>query len=473
MLRLPRVALGAMQSEAETQPCSWALLDLLSRDGAQIQHFHSQASFSPLNAALTVTGLNSRHLDSWLMSRALCREIFVHGAANSDLAVVEGRFDSQQDELRSSGSRLDVLCDWLDLPRILVLDASRLADCELPDRPAQVDGVILDRLGSLCEVFRLQTCLESLWDVPVLGALEQRCSLQETIAKLPRGANPPRELCRLLGDQLARFARIDRIRALASRREFPCVRPSLFRAAGAEAPPCREYSGRELTSRKSSCRELSLGRPLTVAVAFDSVFNCYFQDTLDLLELHGANVIDFSPLRDEVLPEADIVYLGCGHPELEAEALAANHCMLLALRNHVRGGRRVYAEGGGLAYLCEHLETPRGDLEPMLGLLPAIARLNRQRTPVRPVEVTIARDNWLAPAGTPLRGYLNSNWTLEPTGTLAEPLCEAPHEQDLMGQFQVIGSRIHLNFAAQASVLENFFQPSASKGALVGSRGLV
>ncbi len=388
MLRLPRIALGAIQAGAETQPCSWALLDLFARQGIQVQHFHSQASFLPLNAALPVTGLNSRHLDSWLMSRQTCREIFVHGSANSDLALVEGRFDSQGDPHCSRsgkqgppGGRLDVLCDWLDLPRVVVLDASQLVDCELPDRPAQVDGVILDRVPSASDVFRLQTCLEALWDVPVLGALADRGSLQEMIARLPRGAQPPRELCRLLGDQLASFARTDRIRALASRRDFPPVAPVLFQDAASR------------TGDRSS-RE----RTLTIAVAFDSAFNCYFPDTLDLLELRGAKIIDFSPLRDEVLPDADVVYLGCGHPELEAEALAANHCMLLALRNHVRGGRRVYAEGGGLAYLCEHMETPKGEFEPMLGVLPAIAHLNRQRSPLRPVEAMVAQDNWLGRA---------------------------------------------------------------------------
>jgi cobyrinic acid a,c-diamide synthase len=346
---------------------------------------------------------------------------------------------------------LDTLCDWLDLPRIVVLDASRWADCELPERPDQIDGVLLDRVNSPAEVFRLQTCLEALWDVPVLGALEQRASLEATISRLPRGSSPPRELCHLLGDQLARFARPERIRALASRREFMPVRPGLF------APPAESLARGDR-------------RPLTVAVAFDSAFNCYFPDTLDLLELRGAKVVDFSPLRDEVLPEADVVYLGCGHPEFEAEALSSNHCMLLALRNHVRGGRRVYAEGGGLAYLCEHLETPKGELVPMLGVLPAVARLNRHRVPVRPVEVTIAKDNWLGRAGARLRGYLNSNWSLEATGPLAECLAEPGQEQDLLGQFQVVGSRMHLNFAAQPEALGSFFKPACSKPALAGSR---
>jgi cobyrinic acid a,c-diamide synthase len=120
--------------------------------------------------------------------------------------------------------------------------------------------------------------------------------------------------------------------------------------------------------------------------------------------------------------------------------------------------------------LCEHLETPKGELVPMLGVLPAVARLNRRRVPVRPVEVTIAKDNWLGRAGARLRGYLNSNWSLEATGPLAECLAEPGHEQDLLGQFQVVGSRMHLNFAAQPEALGKFFKPACSQPALVGSR---
>lgn len=457
MLRLPRVAVGTLQADAETQPCTWALMDLFSRDGAQVQHFHSRACFLPLNAALAVTGLNTRYLDSWLMSREVCREAFVHGSAGCDLALVEGRFDPLFSAEPSPGSRLDVLCDWLDLPRIVVLDVSRLTDCELPERPDQVDGVLLDRVASPGEAFRVQTCLEALWDVPVLGALDQRASLEAALSQIPRGSSPPREICRQLGDQLARFGRIERIQSLAGRREFPPVRPALFAA-----------SGGRLLARNG--RAADSERAPTIAVAFDAAFNCYFPDTLDLLELRGAKVVDFSPLRDEVLPEADVVYLGCGHPEFQAEALASNHCMLLALRNHVRGGRRVYAEGGGMAYLCEHLETPKGELVPMLGVLPAVARLNRKRAPVRPVETTIAKDNWLARSGTKLRGYLNSHWSFEPTGPLGECLAEAGHEQDLVEQFQVVASRMHLNFAAQAGMLERFLGPAPAKPALAGSR---
>ncbi|HVX10535.1 MAG TPA: hypothetical protein VHC22_05105 [Pirellulales bacterium] len=417
----------------------WAMMDAFSQSGRQLQHFQSRSCFCPRNGALTITGVNSRHLDSWLMDRAVCREIFVHGCAGRDLAVIEGRFPAP-DATPAPGSSLDTICDWLDVPRLVVVDVSRLDDCQLPERPNQIDGLLLDRVPSPAAAFRWQTMLESLWDVPVVGALGELPKLRAAIERLPCGATPCVELCRELGHDFQRFSQLDRIEELAARRDMPPVPSAVFAA-----------NGKHPSSRR-----------VTIAVAYDPAFNCYFQDTLDLLELHGANVVDFSPLRDEMLPEADVVYLGCGHPEFHADALSSNHCMLLALRNHVRGGRRVYAEGGGLAYLCQRLETADGTMVPMVGALPAVARLNRQMTPPVPCEATIAVDNWLAPAGTSLRGYLNGHWTLERSGPLVSYVGGAGQELDLVGQYQVIGSRLHLNFAAQSQLLKGFFRTAAA-----------
>ena len=209
---------------------------------------------------------------------------------------------------------------------------------------------------------------------------------------------------------------------------------------------------------------------LKVAVAYDKAFNCYFPDTLDSLELQGATIRDFSPLRDEALPPAtDLVYLGCGHPEQCAEELARNHCMLTAMRNHVSQGRRVYAEGGGLAYLCQRIVIDGRRGLPMVGVLPAVAWLNPVPEPMRPVEITLSCDNWLGRASTLLRGYLNSNWQIQPTGSLVRFASAPEHRYDLVGSHQVIGSRVHLNFAAQPNVLHHFFQPHAADPSLTAS----
>ena len=108
--------------------------------------------------------------------------------------------------------------------------------------------------------------------------------------------------------------------------------------------------------------------------------------------MYGASVVDFSPLRDEALPpEADLIYLGCGHPEQHAAALAENHCMLFAIREHLCAGRRIYAEGGGLAYLCDSILTLAGERVPMVGAFPIVATANPRPAAPAPTVITLAQ----------------------------------------------------------------------------------
>jgi cobyrinic acid a,c-diamide synthase len=200
-----------------------------------------------------------------------------------------------------------------------------------------------------------------------------------------------------------------------------------------------------------------------VAVAYDEAFHGYFPDTLDVMELRGATIRDFSPLRDERLPPGpDVVYFGCGHPELFASMLAENDCMMLALKGHLCGGRRIYAECGGLAYLCQEIEMPDGHRWPMVGALPATARLDPLPAVPTPLEITLASDTWLGRSSDRLRGYLNPRWSLTLAPSIARCGREVGHETDVIGRHQAIGSRMYLNFAAQEQLLTRFFEPNAA-----------
>jgi cobyrinic acid a,c-diamide synthase len=393
------------------------------------------------NGAAVASGQASRHLDSWLMSPDTCRELFAHGAGHCDLAIVDGRFATSQPS-DFVGGTLDDLCSSLDLPRVGVLDARLLGDCRLPKRPANVDALLIDGLTTADRLAPIQTSLEALWGIPVLGGLEALPRLRTAVEDLPRGCVLPNDVCQKLAQSLGRTVRTDRLLTLAGRRPLSTIRPFLF------------------PERDTGDEHLDEPTEMTVAVAFDDAFNCYFPDTLDLLELRGANVVDFSPLRDEGLPpDTDLVYLGCGHPERFAGTLADNHCLTMALRDHICSGRRVYAEGGGLAYLCQQIETPEGERVPMVGAFPATAHFSAAPTPPTPVEVTLAKRNWLGRPGTRLRGYRNSNWQLEPSGAFGGELAEAGHALDLVRRKAALGSRLHLNFAAQPEFLHNFVQP--------------
>ena len=201
------------------------------------------------------------------------------------------------------------------------------------------------------------------------------------------------------------------------------------------------------------------GRPpiATVAIALDEAFHCYFPDTLDALEMQGARLCDFSPLKAESLPpHSDLVLLGCGHPERYAEQLAANVCLKQALQSYVRSGRRVYAEGGGLAYICQAIRVGCREF-PMAGLLPAVARFSS--TDPQPVEFRLAHPSWLGPRQVLIRGYRNPDWQLDTVGPLVDLTDDPQHRLDLVGFRQVIGSRVHLHFSARPAMMRALLRP--------------
>lgn len=434
MSSLPRVAIGTIQRGADHRPMLWALLEVLRRGGLQSQTFFYRSRFARYRESATVTGLNPRHLDSWLMSEPLCRDLFVNGAELADLAVVEGHYAAARE--CGGGGDLETLCQWLGLPRLVILDASLLEPgCRIPARPSEVAGVFLDRVGDGEHLACLTTEIEALWKVPVLGILPRLDTHRDRIAAMPAGERLCREICQELGSRLERYWNREAFLRIA-------------RSAGSI-----EASGGLLDSVSGQFK-------LNVAVAYDDAFNCYFTDALDLLEARGATVVDFSPLREESLPpDTDIAYFGCGHPERYADELSDNHCMKTALRDHLRRGRRIYAEGGGLAYLCQAMQLADGQRYRMAGIFPAVARRNTQPGPAVPVEISLDRANWLGHAGSSLRGYLNPTWDLEPAGPLAGFVADPEHEFDLVGTFQAVGSRVHLNFAAQPEFLHHFFYP--------------
>src|SRR5439155_24822969 len=61
-----------------------------------------------------------------------------------------------------------------------------------------------------------------------------------------------------------------------------------------------------------------------IGVAQDRAFGFYYQDTIDLLEESGAEIVDFSPLDDVLPPGLHGLELGGCFPGLRACAIAQN-----------------------------------------------------------------------------------------------------------------------------------------------------
>jgi len=439
MPKLPRLVIASVSEHEEPSTCTVAIMAALRNRGYHVQHFRSLAAFTPIDYVTPLTGIASRHLDPWIMSGPLCRELFMKNAAHVDLSVIEGNLsamlpDSPQ---RDRGGWQDI-AQMLNAPVIGVIRSQPTGQFHADQLPPGIDALFITGFDSREQFEAERTTLEGIYGLPVLGGLAAGDVAAGCIARMRQARRVPGSMIDELTRQVLEVTDLERVITLAHSRPFP----------------------------NQPAEPVAIGQParsLRVAVAYDDCFHCYFPDTLDALEFLGAELCEFSPLVHERLPDdTDVVYLGCGHPQDHAHTLADNECMRAALREHVCCGRRVYAEGGGTAYLCQQLRLVDDSVIPMVGIFAAEAKFTG-RPLARPVPVTLTceRATWIAGPGDTIRGYRNGAWQLIAGPGLTRCFSSTVPDPECVVRHHCVGSTVHLNFAAQPRVLDGFFSPHA------------
>lgn len=438
MLLLPRLALATVATGPEPSLAGLAWLAGLAERRWRVQHFRSLACPTGTGVVGQVSGLPGRHLDTWLMPEPVLRRLFARGAGQSDLAVVEGSLEETvppRQPLCQRAGRLRPIITALDLPTVAVVACPRREAFHLPHIPEGVDAVFLDGLESPEDFGFVRMMVNLTTKKPVLGALEALPETREAIRRLPRDWPVPEEHLARLGASFLRFADLGAIRELSWSRPSNWPMPE----------PARRKAAR-----------------FRMAYAQDEAFGAYFPDTLEALESLGADLVEFSPLRDERLPEGvDLVMIGCGFADRHAEALAENVSMIAALRCHVCRGQRIYSEGGGTAYLGRSLIIDERRI-PGAGILPFDAELQGNPDPPAPVARVLTRDCWIGPRGTVVRGYRSGRWRLIPgADPLDCPSCfgSLTDEGDVFFHHHAVGGMIHLHLGALVEVSTAFAGP--------------
>ena len=439
------------------------LIGALKRRGLTVQPFKVGPDYIDPSQHAQVAGRPSRNLDSWQVPDATLRELFVRAARTADVALVEGvmgLFDGRTGA-GEVGSTAQV-AKLLGLPVLLVIDAAKAGrsmaavalGCRAVDPSVNIVGVVLNNVASERHAEIGREAIESLAGLPVLGCLPRDAGLRQEERYLGLVPGAERRVSTSLVERATARVEagidLDRLLRLTTV-DLPAATPSgLFPA---ERLPTRAR----------------------IAVAQDEAFSFYYQDSLDLLEASGAELVPFSPLRDDCLPD-DVggVYLGGGFPELFAIELSVNAPMVDSIRAQARRGTPIYAECGGLMYLQQALIDADGRRHRMVGLVPGVSTLVKKRLTLGYREVVARQDSPIARAGQSLRGH-EFHWSIcdspEP-GTAAYEVADGSRRVEGYAQGNVLASYVHVHFASHPSLAPRFVA-SCLDGAEVAVRPMM
>ena len=331
----PQLLIGALHSGSGKTTFTMGILRALQRQGLRVQPFKCGPDYIDTRFHALAAGRELVNLDTWLASERHVCDLYARYGADAEACVVEGVMGLFDGYDRMAGSSA-AIARLIDIPVVLVVGARSMAytvaaqlhgmKTFLPG--LRLAGVVFNQVSSENHFrYLAQACEDA--GLRCFGALPKEPGLEI----------PSRHLGLTLaaGQEMERW--IDRAADLVTRNlDIPALldavsTPSLEVPAPTPAAP----------------------GTLRIAVARDAAFNFTYVENLARLAKLGT-VTYFSPLAGDPLPEADLVYLPGGYPELFAAELSSRRDTMQQLRDYAESGGRVLAECGGMIYLSKAIE---------------------------------------------------------------------------------------------------------------------
>lgn len=439
----PRVVIAGTNSGVGKTTIVTGLLAYFHSKGLKVQPFKVGPDYIDPGFHEKAAGSPSYNLDTWMTPAEHLASNFSYLSRNADISIIEGVMGLYDGGANGVSSTADI-AKKLHAPVILVLDcksvgysiaATALGFREY-DKDTPIAGVILNRLGSDRHEAMVRDVMEKI-HMPVIGAYHRDDDLKTPERHL--GLTPVTEietadLIRHMGEDAGRWVDTEKL--------LPIARG----AAPLDVPEEKEEI------RKTRVR---------IGVARDEAFSFYYPASLHALEKMGAELVDFSPLRDSRLPDVDGLIFGGGFPEMFLHELENNVSMKEAIHRAKDAGMPIYAECGGLMYLCEKIRGFDGDAYDMAGLVPGVCVMQKKLQRVGYVTGRALRRSIIADEGDILKGH-EFHFSLLDCGD------DFPWAYDLKGTRQkeghlegfaegnVLASYLHLSFEGNPKAAEKF-----------------
>ena len=356
-VKTPRLVIAGLSGDAGKTIVSLSVLAALRRKRLNVAPFKKGPDYIDPAWLSTVSGNTCRNLDTYLVDSEIVLRSFVRHASTADISVIEGNrglFDGKDLSGQHSTAGLAKL---LQAPLLLVVNVTKatatvaalVKGCQVYDPELKIAGIILNKVAGARHEKIIREAVAASCGLPVIGAIPK---LGDDASLLPG---------RHLG--------------LVTPEEFPAREEIEVRLAQIAA----DYLDIDHILRiAEEVPELNAGGiapqetvPAQVRIGYfkDSVFTFYYPENLEALRQCGAELVPVSSLADSSLPEINALYIGGGFPETHADRLVENRSLMESVKTAAENGLPIYAECGGLIYLCRSLKC-NSTLYPMAGVFP-------------------------------------------------------------------------------------------------------
>ncbi|MFP8954242.1 cobyrinic acid a,c-diamide synthase [Natrialbaceae archaeon A-arb3/5] len=428
--------LGGVSSGVGKTVATLSIVQALADAGHDVQPAKAGPDFIDPSHHEAIAGRPSRTLDLWLCGEDGLRRNYHRG--EGDVCVVEGVMGLYDGD----GSSTAMVAEALDLPVVLVVDAK-----------AGMESVAATALG-----FREYAATIGR-DIEVAGVIAQRA----------HGGRHEQGIREALPDEIEYVGRIppnddleipDRHLGLEMGEEAALPREALREAAETiDAERLADIASEPPEPASQSKHEAAAAVDARIGVASDAAFCFRYPATIERFR-DRAEVVSFSPIAGDPVPDCDGVYLPGGYPELHAAELESTGT-LDELGRRAGEGLPVFGECGGLMAMGQSLTTAEGDRHEMAGILPADVTMHDRYQALDHVELEAKDGTLTARSGDRIRGheFHYSSADVDGDARFAFETVRGDGidgEHDGLTEYDSLGTYVHVH--AESSAFDRFLE---------------
>lgn len=437
---MKRILIGGTHSGCGKTTVTCAVLKALFDRKMRVSAFKCGPDYIDPMFHKRAVGVDSHNLDGFFCDDDTLR--FLLSEYGGGISVIEGVM-GYYDGANGRGSAHSI-SRITDTPSVLVVNCRGMSDSIgaviggfLNYRENNIKGIIFNELPERLETLARTVCEEL--GIEYLGRFP-KCDFSFDSRHLglvtPDGLSDIRDRLKRLGETAERYLDLDRIIELSESAELSFDPPKF--------------------------KKINFSKPPVIAVAEDEAFCFQYAENLDLLRKLGCELVKFSPLEDEKVPECDGLILCGGYPELYAKRLFGNEKMLRSVRRIIDLKTPTIAECGGFMYLHERFSDINGTEYPGVGAIPGKVFKTEKLQSFGYAEITAYRGNFLCEKGEKLRVHEFHYWNSDNIGTdfLARK-SDGRERECVHCSDSLYAGFPHLYFYSDIKIAENFVKKAA------------